>query len=123
VPTATPAPTSDHSTPQTALTIGPGGHAGTIARVGDVDFYRFPVTAPSTISIDFKGTTLRNGVITLFVGRSDGTGLTQLSEAFDDGSGARIIYTTQGPGAYFIRVKSRSDTTGQYGFGLALAAR
>jgi serine/threonine-protein kinase len=124
VPTPTPTPVVDDygNTPVTATGIGQGGHSGFIAPAGDVDFFRFSVSAPTVIAIEYRGVSLVNGVVTLYAGGAT-SGLTQLAEAEDTGSGARVTYLTQGPGTYFIRIRAKDNSTGQYAFGLSLTAR
>jgi hypothetical protein len=122
-PVPTPAPVADDhgNTPSAATGIGQGGQSGFISPAGDVDFFRFTVSGPTAIGIEYRGLTLVNGDVTLFVGGS--TGITQLAEDGDEGSGARVTYLTPGPGTYFIRVLAKGGATGQYAFGLSLIAR
>jgi len=125
-PAPTPAPTAPPAddygnTPATAFPITQGGYSGFISPAGDVDFFRFSVSSPTAIGIEYRGLSLVNGVITLYSGGS--TGVTQIAEEVDTGAGARITYVTQGPGVYFLKVSAKGGATGQYAFGLGLTAR
>jgi hypothetical protein len=119
-PTATPVPTDDHgNTPQTATAITPGVYTGTIEVGADMDYFRFNANAGTMIAIEFKGSSLNGGAVALLVSTGVASGVTQVAEDTDSGSGAKINHQATQAAIYFIRVRSTRSDTGTYSFLLA----
>jgi serine/threonine protein kinase len=115
--TVTPVPPDDHgNTPQTATPIVPGTFMGTIEVPTDVDYFRFTASAGTVIAVEFKGSTLNGGAIALLTSAGVASGVAQLAEDTDGGTGAKINHVVTQTGLYFLRVRSTRSDTGAYGF-------
>ena len=123
VRTPEPTPTFNYGhTPQTATQITPGVYNGNLTTPTELDYFRFDARAAVQIVVEYKGSTLSGGAIALLIQTPTGV-VNQLAEDTDNGSGAKINYTTTQVGVYFLRVRSTRGDTGAYSFGLATTAR
>jgi len=119
--TATPEPTPTFNyghTPQTATAISAGVFNGNLTTAGEVDYFRFDARANVQVIVEFKGSTLAGGAVALLVQTTPTGAVTQLAEDIDNGTGAKVNFTTTQIGVYYLRVRSARGDTGAYTFGL-----
>jgi serine/threonine-protein kinase len=120
-PTTAPVVDDYGNNAASASGIAPGSHAGAIAPVGDVDFFRVSVPASTLIAFELRVDTLTGGGITIF--NMNGNELAD-EELTGPDKVARGSYLAREGGTYFVRVRgARPEMGGTYTISYAVSGR